>query len=211
VKAKIKKLDVPSDIQIVLGGIYKDQQESYQNLGLLAILVLVLVFIVMASQFESFSKPFAIMFSIPFAFTGVILALLLTGTKLSIVALLGAVLLIGIVVKNGIVLIDFINLLRDRGYALNDAIASGGRSRLRPVLMTACATFLGMVPMALSVGDGSETWTPMGITVIGGLIFSTIITMIIVPVMYALLSRRGERDKEGLVRKQFHFLDEEGQ
>ena len=209
VKAKIAQLNVPSDIQIVLGGVYKDQQESFQNLGLLALLVLLLVFIVMASQFESFSKPFAIMFSIPFAFTGVILALLATGTKLSVVAALGVVLLIGIVVKNGIVLIDFINLLRDRGLPLNDAIAAGGRSRLRPVLMTASATFLGMVPMALSVGDGAETWTPMGITVIGGLVFSTVITMIIVPVMYALFSRRGERDKEGMVRKQFHFLDEE--
>lgn len=208
VKDKLAKLNVPSDIQIVLGGIYKDQQESYQNLGLLALLVLLLVFIVMASQFESFSKPFAIMFSIPFAFTGVIIALLLTGTTLSVVALLGAVLLIGIVVKNGIVLIDFVNLLRDRGLPLNEAIATGGRSRLRPVLMTASATFLGMVPMALSVGDGAETWTPMGITVIGGLVFSTVVTMIIVPVMYALFSRRGERDKEGLVRKQFHFMDE---
>jgi HAE1 family hydrophobic/amphiphilic exporter-1 len=211
VKGQLAKMNVPSDVQIVLAGIYKDQQESYQNLGLLALLVLLLVFIVMASQFESFSKPFAIMFSIPFAFTGVILALLLTGTTLSVVALLGAVLLIGIVVKNGIVLIDFINLLRDRGMPLNEAIAVGGRSRLRPVLMTASATFLGMVPMALSVGDGAETWTPMGITVIGGLIFSTVITMIIVPVMYALFSRRGERDKEGLVRKQFHFMDENNQ
>lgn len=208
VKGKIAKMDIPPDVQVVLGGTYKDQQESFQDLGILVILVLLLVFIVMASQFESFSKPFAIMFSIPFAFTGVILALLLTGTKLSVIAALGAVLLVGIVVKNGIVLIDFVNLLRDRGYALNDAIAAGGRSRLRPVLMTASATFLGMVPMALSVGDGAETWTPMGITVIGGLVFSTIVTMVIVPVMYALFSRRGERDKEGLVRKQFHFMDE---
>jgi HAE1 family hydrophobic/amphiphilic exporter-1 len=207
VKAKIAKLNVPSDIQIVLGGVYKDQQESFQNIGYLALMVLMLVFIVMASQFESFSKPFAIMFSIPFALTGVILALLITHTKLNVVAALGIVMLIGIVVKNGIVLIDFINLLRDRGMALNDAIAAGGRSRLRPVLMTASATFLGMVPMALSVGDGSETWTPMGITVIGGLVFSTIITMIIVPVMYAIFSRRGERDKEKLIRKQFHFMD----
>jgi HAE1 family hydrophobic/amphiphilic exporter-1 len=208
VKGKIAKLDVPSDVQIVLGGVYKDQQDSFQDLGLLIILVVMLVFIVMASQFESFSKPFAIMFSIPFAFSGVILALLITHTKLGIIAMLGVVLLVGIVVKNGIVLIDFINLLRDRGLPLNDAIAQGGRSRLRPVLMTASATFLGMVPMALSVGDGAETWTPMGITVIGGLVFSTIITMIIVPVMYAVVSRRGERDKESLVRKEFHFLDE---
>lgn len=208
VKGKIAKLSVPSDVQIVLAGIYKDQQDSFKDLGLLLVLVILLVFIVMASQFESFSKPFAIMFSIPFAFTGVILALLITGTKLGMIAALGSVLLVGIVVKNGIVMVDFINLLRDRGLPLNEAIAKGGRSRLRPVLMTASATFLGMVPMAMSVGDGAETWTPMGITVIGGLIFSTIVTLMIVPVMYAILSRRGERDKEGLVRKQFHFMDE---
>lgn len=207
VKAKIAKMNVPSDVQIVLGGIYKDQQDSFKDLGLLLVLVILLVFIVMASQFESFSKPFAIMFSIPFAFTGVILALLLTGVKLGIIAALGSVLLVGIVVKNGIVMVDFINLLRDRGLPLNEAIEKGGRSRLRPVLMTASATFLGMVPMALSVGDGAETWTPMGITVIGGLVFSTMVTLIIVPVMYAILSRRGERDKESVVRKEFHFMD----
>jgi HAE1 family hydrophobic/amphiphilic exporter-1 len=207
IKGKIAKLDVPSDVQIVLAGVYKDQQDSFKDLGLLLVLVILLVFIVMASQFESFSKPFAIMFSIPFAFTGVILALLITGTQLGMIAALGSVLLVGIVVKNGIVMVDFINLLRDRGLPLNEAITKGGRSRLRPVLMTASATFLGMMPMALSVGDGAETWTPMGITVIGGLIFSTIVTLVIVPVMYAILSRRGERDKEGLVRKQFHFMD----
>jgi len=208
VKGIISKMNVPSDVQIVLGGMYKDQQDSFRDLGLLLVLVILLVFIVMASQFESFSKPFAIMFSIPFAFTGVILALLITGTNLGMIAALGSVLLVGIVVKNGIVMVDFINLLRDRGLALNDAIEKGGRSRLRPVLMTASATFLGMVPMALSVGDGAETWTPMGITVIGGLIFSTLVTLIIVPVMYAILSKRGERDKESLVRKGFHFMDD---
>jgi HAE1 family hydrophobic/amphiphilic exporter-1 len=208
VKAKIAKLNVPSEVQIVLGGVYKDQQDTFIDIIKLFILVLLLVFIVMASQFESFSKPFAIMFSILFAVPGVILALLFTGTKLGVIAGLGLVLLVGIVVKNGIVLIDFVNLLRDRGLPLNEAIAQGGRSRLRPVLMTASATFFGMVPMAFSVGDGAETWTPMGITVIGGLVFSTIVTMVIVPVMYAILSRRGERDKEGLVRKQFHFMDE---
>ena len=208
VKDVIAKADVPSDVQIVLAGVYKDQQDTFKDLGLLVLLVLVLVFIVMASQFESFAKPFAIMFSIPFAFSGVVLALLITHTTLNVISFLGVVLLVGIVVKNGIVLIDFINLLRDRGLPLNEAIAKGGHSRLRPVLMTASATFLGMMPMAMSVGDGSETWTPMGITVIGGLVFSTIITMIIVPVMYALFSRRGERDKEKLIRKEFRFMDE---
>jgi len=171
------------------------------------VLSLILVFIVMASQFESFTMPFVIMFSIPFAFTGVILALFFTGTTLNLVAGLGAILLIGIVVKNGIVLIDFTNLMRDRGYELYEAIALSGKSRLRPVLMTAGTTILGMLPLALSQGEGSEVWRPMGITVIGGLVFSTIVTMVIVPVMYGIFARRGERNKIMRIRKQYHFMD----
>ena len=177
------------------------------DLGLLMILSIILVFIVMASQFESFAMPFVIMFSIPFAFTGVALALFITGTTLSLVAALGAVLLIGIVVKNGIVLVDFTNLMRDRGYELYEAIAISGKSRLRPVLMTAATTILGMLPLALSTGEGSEIWRPMGITVIGGLVFSTIVTMVVVPVMYGILARHGERNKRSKLEKQFHFMD----
>jgi HAE1 family hydrophobic/amphiphilic exporter-1 len=168
---------------------------------------LILVFIVMASQFESFTMPFIIMFSIPFAFTGVIFALLITGTTLSIVAALGAVLLIGIVVKNGIVLVDFTNLMRDRDMRLYDAIVVSGKSRLRPVLMTAMTTILGMLPLALSTGDGAEIWRPMGITVIGGLIFSTIVTMVIVPVMYGVIARSGERDKVMRLRRKFQNIE----
>jgi len=153
--------------------------------------------------------PFVIMFSIPFSFTGVILALLITNTTLSVIAGLGAVLLIGIVVKNGIVLIDYINLMRDRGYALNEAIAISGKSRLRPVLMTALTTIMAMVPLALSRGEGSEIWSPMGITLIGGLLFSTAVTLILVPVVYSILSRRGERDKVLKVRTKFTFMDKE--
>jgi HAE1 family hydrophobic/amphiphilic exporter-1 len=151
--------------------------------------------------------PFVIMFSIPFAFTGVILALFITGTTLSLVAALGAVLLIGIVVKNGIVLIDFTNLMRDRGLELYEAIAVSGKSRLRPVLMTAATTILGMLPLALSTGEGAELWRPMGITVIGGLVFSTMVTMVIVPVMYGLMAHHGERDKKKKVEKQFRFME----
>lgn len=191
-----------------MGGSYEDQQESFQDLMLLMLMSLILVFIVMASQFESFTMPFIIMFSIPFAFTGVMLALFITGSTLNIVAGLGAVLLIGIVVKNGIILVDFTNLMRDRGMRLYDAIVAAGRSRLRPVLMTALTTILGMVPLAFSTGEGSEIWRPMGITVIGGLVFSTIITMIIVPVMYGLMGRSGERNKIMKLRKQFNALDD---
>jgi len=190
-----------------VGGAYEDQMEGFRDIGLLLIMSLILVFIVMASQFESFAMPFVIMFSIPFAFTGVVLILFFTNTTLSLIAALGAVLLVGIVVKNGIVLVDFINLMRDRGYELYEAIALAGNSRLRPVLMTALTTILGMLPLALSRGEGSEIWTPMGITVIGGLVFSTIVTMVIVPVMYAIFAKRGERDKKTKLRKRFLFMD----
>jgi HAE1 family hydrophobic/amphiphilic exporter-1 len=203
----MKGVEVPPEVMINVGGAYEDQVEGFQDLGLLMIMSLILVFIVMASQFESFAMPFVIMFSIPFAFTGVVLILFLTGTTLSLIAALGAVLLIGIVVKNGIVLVDFINLMRDRGIELYEAIAKAGHSRLRPVLMTAGTTILGMLPLALSKGEGSEIWTPMGITVIGGLIFSTVVTMVIVPVMYAILAKRGERDKKTKLRKRFDFMD----
>ncbi len=207
IKAEIADVPVPQEVMVIVGGAYEDQQESFMDLGLLLVLSLILVFIVMASQFESFTMPFVIMFSIPFAFTGVIYALFLTGTTLSVVAALGAVLLVGIVVKNGIVLIDFTNLMRDRGFELYEAIALSGKSRLRPVLMTAMTTILGMLPLALSQGEGSEIWRPMGITVIGGLVFSTIVTMVIVPVMYGIFARKGERNKQLKVRKQFQFMD----
>lgn len=205
----IAEVDVPQDVMINIGGAYQDQQEAFTDLAMLLLLSILLVFIVMASQFESFGMPFVIMFSIPFAFTGVILALFITGTTLNVIAALGAVLLIGIVVKNGIVLVDFINLMRDRGMQLNEAILAAGKSRLRPVLMTAFTTILGMLPLALSQGEGSEIWSPMGITVIGGLIFSTVVTMVIVPVMYGLIGRSGERNKTMHVRKRFDFLSEE--
>ena len=207
INAEIAAVQIPQDVMVHVGGAYQDQQESFMDLGLLLILSIIMVFIVMASQFESFAMPFVIMFSIPFAFTGVVLALLLTGTTLSLVAALGAVLLIGIVVKNGIVLIDFTNLMRDRGLELYEAIAVAGKSRLRPVLMTAATTVLGMLPLALSSGEGAEVWRPMGITVIGGLVFSTIVTMVLVPVMYGILARHGERNKRKTVIKQFHFME----
>lgn len=207
VKTAIADIPLSQDVMINVGGAYQEQQESFMDLALLLVISIILVFIVMASQFESFTMPFVIMFSIPFAFTGVVLALFITGTTLSLVAALGAVLLIGIVVKNGIVLIDFTNLMRDRGFELYEAIAVSGKSRLRPVLMTAATTILGMLPLALSTGEGAEIWRPMGITVIGGLVFSTIVTMVIVPVMYGLLARHGERNKKKTVVKQFQFME----
>ncbi len=206
-KAAIADIEQPQEVLTTIGGAYEDQQESFVDLAMLMVLSLILVYIVMASQFESFRMPFIIMFSIPFAFTGVIYALLITHTTLSVVAALGAVLLVGIVVKNGIVLVDYINLMRDRGYELYEAIAMSGKSRLRPVLMTAMTTILGMLPLAMSTGEGAEIWKPMGITVIGGLIVSTLVTMVIVPIMYGVLAGKAERKKKDNVRKQFVFMD----
>lgn len=208
IKEVIDDVEIPNGILVDIGGAYKDQQESFMDLGLLMLLALVLVYIVMASQFESFKMPLIIMFSIPFSFSGVVLALWITNTNLSIIAALGAVLLIGIVVKNAIVLVDYINLMRDRGYKLYDAIAISGKSRLRPVLMTALTTGLGMLPLALSSGEGSEIWSPMGISVIGGLIFSTFLTLIVIPVIYAVLVRPGSRSRKRLAhQKEFSFMD----
>ena len=189
IKSKIANVEVPQEIMVNVGGAYENQMESFSDLGLLMVLSLILVYLVMASQFESFMIPLVIMFSVPFSFTGVIWALFITHTTLSVIAGLGAVLLIGIVVKNGIVLVDFINLMRDRGYEMTEAIALSGKSRLRPVLMTAMTTVLGMLPLALSTGEGSEIWKPMGISVMGGLIFSTFLTLVIVPVVYKVFVR----------------------
>ena len=203
----VNTVETPPGIMIRVGGAYESMVDSFMDLGLLLLISIILVFLVMASQFESFIMPFVIMFSIPFSFTGVFLALFITGTTLSVIAALGAVLLIGIVVKNGIVLVDYINLMRDRGYNLNEAIALSGRMRLRPVLMTAMTTTLAMLPLALSRGEGSEIWSPMGITLIGGLLFSTLITLVLVPVVYGILSRRGERDKLQKIRNKFTFMN----
>ena len=206
VQAEIDKISTPSGVQVRLAGDYEEQQETFADMFQLLLLIVLLVYIVMASQFESLSKPAIIMMSVPFALSGVILALWVTGINLDMIGALGCIMLVGIVVKNGIVLVDYANLMRDRGYELNEAIALSGESRLRPVLMTAVTTLLGMLPMALSRGEGSELWRPMGIVVIGGLLVSTIITLIIVPVVYAVMSRHGERNKVEKLRKEFVFM-----
>ncbi|HDR89905.1 MAG TPA: efflux RND transporter permease subunit [Bacteroidetes bacterium] len=195
IQAQIDRVEVPSDVQITVGGAVEDMQESMIDLAMLLVLGMVLVYLVMASQFESLRMPFIIMFSIPFAFSGVLLALFITNTTLNLISMVGGVMLVGIVVKNAIVLVDYINLMRDRGNELTEAIAISGRSRLRPVLMTSLTTILGMLPLALSTGEGSEIWSPMGISVIGGLLFSTMVTLILVPVVYHLFIKRIEQKR----------------
>jgi HAE1 family hydrophobic/amphiphilic exporter-1 len=196
VQAKIDAMDIPPDVHVVMGGAVEELQDSMKDLMLLLLLSLVLTYLVMASQFESMRMPFIIMFSIPFAFTGVILAHVVTGTTMSVISMVGGVMLIGIVVKNAIVLVDYINLQRERGLSLNEAIVVSGKSRLRPVLMTSLTTILGMLPLAMSTGSGSEIWSPMGIAVIGGLVFSTIVTLVLVPVVYQMMLRRSEKKKK---------------
>ncbi len=189
----IDKMEKPSDVSIQLSGSYEDQQDSFGDLAILGILIIMLVYMVMAGQFESFTYPGIIMTSILFAFSGIVLILLITGTNLNIMSMIGAIMLIGIVVKNGIVLIDYINLNRERGMSIRRAVINGGHSRLRPVLMTSLTTILGMVPMAVGTGVGSEMWRPMGTAVIGGLAMSTVMTLLFVPTMYTIFALTGIR------------------
>lgn len=177
-------MNIPPGVEVHFGGQVEDQAEAFADLIMLMLLSIFLVYAVMASQFENYRDPFIIMFSIPFSFTGVFIALLITGFPLSIMAFLAAILLIGIVVKNAIVLVDYVNIFKERGMLLRTAVIDGSTNRLRPVLMTAFTTMLAMLPLALSTGEGSETWQPLGISVIGGLLFSTLITMYLVPVLY---------------------------
>lgn len=199
-KAIIDKMDIPAGVSIQVAGSYEDQQDSFRDLGTLGLLIIILVFIVMAAQFESLTYPFIIMFSLPFAFSGVLMALLLTGSTLSVMSLLGAIMLIGIVVKNGIVLIDYISLCRERGMAVLNAVVTAGKSRLRPVLMTTATTVLGMIPMAAGGGQGSEMWSPMAIAVIGGLTVSTVLTLILIPTLYSVFAGVGIKNRRRKLR-----------
>lgn len=187
----IEKMDIPQGINIKVAGSYEDQQESNSDLGGLAFLIVILVYIVMAAQFESLTYPAIIMSSIIFAISGILIALFLWDEKLNIMSMLGAIMLAGIVVKNGIVLIDYIILCRERGMGIIRSVTTAGRSRLRPVLMTTLTTILGMVPMAVGTGVGAEMWRPLGRAVIGGLTISTLMTLIFVPVVYCMFAGNG--------------------
>ncbi len=197
----IDNMDIPQGISIQLSGSYEDQQDSFSDLLTLAVLIIVLVYIVMAAQFESYTYPGIIMTSLLFAFSGVFIILWLTGHTLNVMSMIGAIMLIGIVVKNGIVLIDYISLNRERGMSIRRAVIHGGESRLRPVVMTTLTTILGMVPMAVGTGQGAEMWRPMGTAVIGGLTFSTILTLLFVPVLYCVFAGKGVKNQRKKLRK----------
>ncbi len=194
-RQQIEKVDIPPEVMVSIAGSYEDQQESFKDLGTLMILILILVYIVMAAQFESFSSPFIIMFSVPFAFTGVLAGLAITNTALGIMSMVGLLMLFGIVVKNGIVLIDYIVLCRERGMSIREAVVTAGRSRLRPILMTALTTIFGMVPLAVGRGVGAEMWNGLGITVACGLTVSTAVTLFLIPAIYSLTAERREKRK----------------
>ena len=209
-KQVLSEIETPAGIYTELAGTYQDQQESFGDILLLIGLIIVLVYIVMASQFESFTYPFVIMFSIPFALTGVFIGLALTKTALGIMALLGIMMLIGIVVKNGIVLIDYTSLCRERGMSINEAVVAGGRSRLRPILMTTATAVLGMIPLAVGKGEGAEMWNSLGMTVAFGLTFSTLITLLLIPILYASFGhfgawRKRRKNSELLCDTKEHF------
>ena len=198
----VDNYDVPDGVALELGGTVEDQGDAFRDMLLLFVLIVILVYIVMATQFESLMFPFIIMFTIPFAFTGVFFALWITSTPLSLIALIGAIMLVGIVTKNGIVMVDYTNLLVERGAGVFEAVVKAGRSRLRPVLMTSFTTILGMLPLALGTGSGSEIWQPMGISVIGGLTVSTLLTLFIVPTLYSVLVNRRQRKEREKAEKE---------
>jgi len=175
----------PPSFSYYFAGAEKEKAEAFRLLVLAVGLGMVLVYMVMASQFESFRDPFIIFISVPFGIVGVIVALALTGQSLSIVSFFALIMLIGIVVNDGIVLISYINILRRRGYDLYNAVLQGGQTRLRPVLSTSFTTMLAMTPLALSRGEGCEIWRPFGITVIGGLFVGTLITLVLMPTLYS--------------------------
>ena len=191
----IDKTEIPGELTAVVAGDYEDQQEMFGDLITLMLLILILVYMVMASQFESFMSPFVIMFSVPFALTGVILGLRLSGAALGIMPMIGIIILLGIVVKNGIVLIDYTILCQERGMSAVEASVTAARSRLRPILMTTLTTVLGMLPMALGLGEGSEMWRPLGLTVCWGLSISTLVTLVLIPSVYCVFATRKEKKK----------------
>ena len=192
----LSEVEIPSELAVEIGGSFEDQQDMFADLILLLAMIIILVYIVMASQFESFMSPFVIMFSIPFAFVGVLMGLFVTGTPLGAMGMIGILILMGIVVKNGIVLIDYTILMRERGFSVTEASVIAAKSRLRPILMTTLTTVLGMIPMAVGQGEGSEMWRSLGMVVAWGLSISTLVTLVIIPTLYASMASWQERRAE---------------
>lgn len=187
IRAGMAELDLPPGYSVEYGGQNEEMVKAFGNLGLALILAVILVYLVMVAQFESLMHPFIIMFSVPVTITGVVVSLLVTGRTFSVPSFIGLILLAGIVVKNAIVLVDYINVLRHRGMERDEAILLAGPTRLRPILMTALTAILAMFPMALGLGEGGESQAPLATVIVGGLTFSSAITLVLVPVIYAVM------------------------
>jgi HAE1 family hydrophobic/amphiphilic exporter-1 len=199
VERRVASLPKPPDVEVRYGGLVKEQRESFFDLTAMLLVGTVLVYMVMAAQFESLLHPFVIMFSVPFSFAGVAFALVFCGYAMSVITFVGVILLVGVVVNNAIVLVDYVNLLRARGFPLEEAVKETCRRRLRPILITTITTVFGLLPLALARGESAEVMRPLGATVIGGLTFSTLVTLVIVPVMYTILEKARTRGKSAVV------------
>jgi len=208
INASLSAMNWPEGYRYELGGSSEEQQESFGFLMIAFLIAGILTYMVMASQFESLVEPLIIIVTIPLALTGVLLMLWLTGTPVSVTAMVGLVLLTGIVVNNGIVMIDYIKILQSRGQNRFDAIVNGASRRLRPILMTALTTILAMVPLALQLGAGAETWSPMARAVIGGLFMSTLLMLFAVPCMYYVINSLVEKAGFDAVHKEDPLSDE---
>ena len=185
--AAFAKLQLPAGFSIKLAGQIQQQRETFEGLKFATILALMLVYMVMAAQFKSLVDPFVIMFAVPIGFPGVILILFLTDTTLSTTSLMGIIMMFGIVVSNGVLLVDYTNVLRRRGEPLHHAVMTASRTRLRPILMTSLATVFGLLPMAIGLGSGGETNAPLARAVVGGLSVSTLFTLFLIPTLYVIL------------------------
>lgn len=205
----LDQVDWPDGYRYELAGTAEEQAESFGFLLIAFAIAGILTYMVMASQFESLLEPFIIIFTIPLALTGVLLMLWVTNTSISVTSMVGLILLTGIVVNNGIVMIDYIKILQARGVERSQAIVTGAVRRLRPILMTAFTTILSMVPLALEIGSGSETWSPMARTVIGGLTMSTLLMLFVVPCLYLIINSGVERHGFDAVHKQDPLAEEQ--
>lgn len=190
------RISAPPGFSYKFAGEQKEQKETARLLQIAAILGMILVYMVMAAQFESYRDPFIIFLSVPFGIVGVIISLAVTGQTMNIITYIALILLVGVVVNNGIVLISYTNMLRQRGLGLYEAITEGGRSRLRPILSTTITTLLGVAPLAFFRGEGSEIWLPFAVTIIGGLSLGTFITLVLMPILYSIFEERKQKALE---------------
>jgi multidrug efflux pump subunit AcrB len=198
IETRISRMKIPEGFSVILKGARLEQKEAFQTLLFALGLAILLIYMVLASQFGSLLHPFLIMFSVPLGFIGVIWALFITGNTLSVISFIGIIMMVGIVVSNAILIVDYTNRIRDEGVELREAIIRAGRIRLRPILMTTLTTTCGLIPMALGLGEGAEAYASLAIAVIGGLTVSTLLTLVFVPTIYMIVEswRAGRRKHE---------------